>query len=97
MKLDIRLSLLAEQDLLDIWRYIAIDDQLTATSFIDLLRLQILNLSGFPLSGVEREDVRAGLRLLVFKKYNIFYSVEGDFVLVSRILHGTKEVRTLFD
>ncbi len=95
MNLKIKLSPLAEQDLIDIWYYISLDNQEMAIDFVEKLRQRILTLTDFPLSGTKREDIKKGLRLLIFKKYNIFYSVKTDFIFIVRVLQKSRKIKNL--
>ena len=52
----------------------------------DLLRRQ-------PLVGVEQGKLGSGLRCFVNRKHRIFYSFDGERVLIVRILHHAQDVR----
>ena len=86
-----RLSGLAEQDLEEIWSYVAEDasptraDQLTDAIFnrFELLVEQ-------PLMGRNRPEFGAGVRSFVVENYVIYYRHQGD-VLVARVLHGRRD------
>jgi toxin ParE1/3/4 len=85
----------AEQDLLDIWQYIALDNEQQATKFLSELREKICNLSLFPFSGIQRDDLHKGIFLIIHKKYSIFYIVKNESVLIARVLHGSRETKDL--
>ena len=51
------------------------------------LRLRIAQLRELPFIGAPRNDVRPGIRLLIFKAHNIPYRVTGDTVEIVRVLH----------
>ncbi|MBL8599726.1 MAG: type II toxin-antitoxin system RelE/ParE family toxin [Devosia sp.] len=60
------------------------------------LKERIGQLADMPFMGVPRNDVRAGIRLLVFKAHNIPYRVDGQTVLIVRVLHRTANWVKLF-
>jgi toxin ParE1/3/4 len=94
-QLKIKLSPLAEQDLLDIWQYIALDDETQATRFLEELTGKTHELGNFPDMGVDRDFLQNGLRVLFYKHYSIYYTTERDDLFVVRILHGAREVKEL--
>jgi toxin ParE1/3/4 len=60
------------------------------------LRQRISQLVDMPFMGAPRNDVRPGIRLLVFKAHNIPYRVDGETIYVVRILHRTADWVKLF-
>jgi toxin ParE1/3/4 len=42
------------------------------------------------------EDLRPGLRSFTVGKYLIFYRVEGEDVLILRVLHGRRDIESIF-
>ena len=50
-------------------------------------------LRDFPLSGSPMPLLGAGLRCLMHRRHRIFYRLEGDTVLVMRVLHHARLLR----
>lgn len=91
-----RLSQRCEQDLDDIWFYIAQNDEVAA----DLMIAKILNklpmLAQFPDMGRAREDLLTGLRCFPVKPYLIFY-IPSDQLEIIRILHQSRDIESQFN
>jgi toxin ParE1/3/4 len=91
-----RLSRRAEQDLEDIWFYIAQNDQVAA----DLLIAKILDkfpmLAKFPDMGKKRDDFLEGLQSFPIKPYIIFYNRTSDRIEIVRILHQSRDIENQF-
>ena len=50
-----------------------------------------------PLMGRERDEVMPGLRSFPFKRYVIFYQPLQDGIDVVRVLHGARDIESLFE
>jgi len=50
-------------------------------------------LAGFPLSGSAHAELGKDIRCLVHRRHRIFYTVQGDTVLIVRIVHHAMDVR----
>ena len=91
-----RLSQRAEQDLEDIWVYLARQDELLADQQI----AQILNrfplLSQFPDMGRQRDNVLAGLKSFPLKPYVILYTKITGGIEIVKVLHQSRDVESLF-
>jgi plasmid stabilization system protein ParE len=59
----------------------------------EVLRL----LPKYPRMGRKRPDLRSGLRSVVVSYYVVFYIVMDQEVYVARILHGNRDLATIFD
>ena len=87
----------AQRDLKAITAYIAADDPDRADTFrqelIDLCR----SLDQMPSRGTPRDDLGAGLRMLVYGNYLIFYDYqeETDRVHILRVTHGSRQLPNL--
>lgn len=94
------LSPLAEQNLIEIGIYIAEGDPVRARSFIGELHDFLTLLSANPLIGRARPDLARGLRSIPFVgySYTVFYRAKPrrDGVKVERVLHGARDVGSLF-
>ena len=84
-----RLSYLAEQDLEEIWSYVAEDTTATtADRLIDDIIRRFDLLAEQPGMGRARPELGPGVRSFAVENYVIYYRQEGDDVLIARILHG---------
>lgn len=91
--LEIRYLSTAERDLEDIFKYIRKDKPDAASSFLEELDRTILHLSHNPELGVVPRDERLrklGYRVLIIRKYLVFYVVKKDDIQIRRILHGAR-------
>ncbi len=92
-----RLSRRAKRDLDEIWLYIARDSIDSANRFLELLTDRFPLLADSPGMGRLREDLQPKLRSFPVKKYLIFYRPLGKTgVSVVRVVHGARNLRTLF-
>ena len=89
----------AEADLDDIWLYVAKESGSmdVATRRIDAITRRFFFLASFPYVGRARdEDFGAGSRSAAVGEYVIVYCVEGPDVLILRVVHGRRDLETLF-
>ena len=94
-----RLAQEAEVDLDDIWLYVAKKSGgiEIANRLIDAITDRILALARFPYIGRSREDdFGSGYRSLSVGEYVIVYQIEGEDVLVSRVVRGRRQLEALF-
>ena len=86
-----RLSPLAEQDLEEIWLYVAEDSSpTTADRLIDAVVDRFNLLAEQPAVGRVRPEFGVDVRSFVVERYVIYYRVDGD-VLIARVLHGRRD------
>jgi len=87
-----------EAELDDIWIYVAQE-----SGSIEIAERQVASitehfflLSKHPQLGRRRDDdLRRGLRSLSVSGYVVIYRVEGDDVLILRVLHGRRDIKAL--
>ena len=89
-------SNLAELDLLEIWFFIAEDNDEAADRFLDLLDQKCRHLADFPKSGRAREDLALGLRSFPVKRYVIFYRPTSQGIEVVRVLSAYRDAEAIF-
>jgi toxin ParE1/3/4 len=88
---------LAERDLEEIGDYIATGNPRRAVSFVRELRQRCEAIVEMPLAAPLRPELGQALRVVVFHRYLICYSVDDDGqVVVERIAHGARRVVDLF-
>ncbi|HLG56801.1 MAG TPA: type II toxin-antitoxin system RelE/ParE family toxin [Vicinamibacterales bacterium] len=86
-----RLSSLAEQDLDEIWLYVAGDaSPSTADRLIDDIIDRFNLLAEQPRMGRLRAEFGEGVRSFTVENHIIYYRHEGD-VLIARVLHGRRD------
>ena len=86
-----RLSVLAEQDLEDIWSYVAEDaSPATADRLIDAIVDRFDLLAEQPRMGRLRPEFGAGVRSFSVENHVIYYRHDEDIV-IARVLHGRRD------
>lgn len=86
----------AENDLEEIWWFIAQDSPDSADKFLDRIQDSCLALADFPKIGASREELKAALRSQPVGNYLIFYFPLEDGVDIIRVLHGSRDMTRLF-
>jgi toxin ParE1/3/4 len=90
----VRLLALAEQDLADIYEYIAVDNPSAAERVLTRIEKDLGSLATQPLIGRIPRDpdiARLGYRYLIIADNLAFYRPEPSVVLVHRIFHGARD------
>jgi toxin ParE1/3/4 len=85
----------AEQDLIDIWAYIASANPSAADRLLDLLDERSKALARNPRMGMARDDIAPGVRHFPVGRYLILYRALNDGVEVVRYVHGMRRLRGL--
>ena len=94
-----RLALRAATDLEKIWLYVAQESGSTETAsrLIDSITDRCLLLGNFPYAGRPRnDDLGPGRRTFPVGEYVIVYRVQGEDVLILRVVHGRRDLETFF-
>jgi toxin ParE1/3/4 len=79
----------AESDLIGIWRYTCEQwGELQADKYLDELDSGIRKLADNPESGMRRDFVREGYRVLFVGSHAVYYTVTPDTVHIIRVMHG---------
>lgn len=98
----VRVSEEAEQDLIDIYRYVAIHDSVEKAAYV-LEQLEPLcsSLAELPMRGhIPPELDRIGVtnyREVHFKPYRVIYEVIGQDVFVHCVLDGRRDMQSLLE
>jgi toxin ParE1/3/4 len=93
-----RLAPEAEADLDELWFYIASNGSVDAADrFVDALTTRFFLLATHTRAGRQRNDFSAGLRMFPVGDYVVLYRVEGDDVLIVRVVRGSQDLEPLFD
>ena len=91
-----RLTRQARRDVLDIWRYIAKDNEPAADRFVDLLTHYFKLLGDNPRAGRRRDQLRRGYRSFPVGEYLIFYRIMKPGVCIMHVVHGRRDLEALF-
>ena len=94
---DVRISPRARSDLIEIWSYIADDSVASADAFINKLYETIQVLAKQSGSGRHREELAPGILSFPFGRYIIFYRASQGAIEIVRILHGARDIQTIFE
>ncbi len=86
----------ALRDLEEIWKYIAEDTDIAADRFIDQIVEKCCELVELEGVGHRRDDLIPGMLSLAFRKYVIFFQRNEKEVEIVRVLHDTRDIRTIF-
>jgi toxin ParE1/3/4 len=93
----IRVAERAQEDLLEIWEYIAGENPESAERLLQTFREKFELLLGHPLIGRERNEIFIGLRSFPAGRYIIFYQPMDYGIEVLRVRHSASNLRGLFD
>ena len=91
---DIRYLPTAERDLVDIFEYILKDNPSAASSLLEEIDRSISQLAHHPLLGRIPKDDRLeklGYRILIVRKYLVFYVVKQHAIQIRRVIHGARQ------
>jgi toxin ParE1/3/4 len=87
----------AEQDLIDIWSYIAVDSPVNADHYIDKIYNKGVILSENPEIGSERYDLIPEMKYFPVDKYILYYRQIHNGVEIVRILHASRDMNLIFN
>lgn len=91
-----KLSLQAEQDLEDIWVYLADRDPIQADKQIAQILNRFPMLAQYPDMGKVRSDLATNVRSFPSKPYVIFYTRIQAGIEVLRVMHQSRNIEDLF-
>ncbi|OAV54481.1 MULTISPECIES: type II toxin-antitoxin system RelE/ParE family toxin [Rhizobium] len=82
----------ADEDLIEIWSYIAVGNISAADRVLDAIEARWDNLARHPYSGVARDDIAPGIRHLISGEYLTLYRLSGSAIEIVRVLHGRRKI-----
>ncbi len=85
----------AEEDLIDIWSYIAQDNPQAADDLLDEIDIKASKLAASPYLGAAHPDIAPELRHSLVGRYLILYRVITDGIQVVRVVHGARNLPNL--
>lgn len=88
----LRIADRAQEDLLDIWLYVARDSLAAADKLLRRLETCFGRLLGHPKLGRRRPELRDKIRSLAVGSYVIFYRAMTAAVEIIRVLHGRRDL-----
>lgn len=86
----------AEEDLIDIWLYIAEDSLVNADRFLDRLGGMAQKLADAPGMGKERPELAPALKSFPMEDYVLFYRVMLDGIELVRVLRCSRDLSQIF-
>jgi toxin ParE1/3/4 len=90
---EVRLSKLAQQDLIEIWQRIASDNgAIVADRWIDRIESRCRQLSSFPSAGPFRPDIAPDARMLLIGHWLALYRIEMGGVRILRVIHAARDL-----
>jgi toxin ParE1/3/4 len=92
----IRITPLADRDLVEIWYFIAQEDRVAADRLLDLLEGKYKLLADNPQMGPARPDIAKELRYHPVGNYLLLYRVVSDGIELVRVVHGARDLHHLF-
>lgn len=85
----------AEEDLIEIWIYIAQDNPGAADRVLDDIEQRFHALADNPLMGRLRPDIAPELRYFAVGSYLILYRTVEDEIQIIRVIHGARDLPTI--
>ncbi len=87
----------ARNDLIEIWLYIAQENQAAANSLIASIEEKLNLLSDSPQMGQTRDDLAPLMRSFPVNKYLLFYRPISDGIQLVRVIHGARDIQNIFE
>ena len=94
--LKLEVSIEAENDLLDIWFYIAQDQPANADRYLEKLQQTALKLAETPGLGRDRAELAEGLKSFPVDRYSLYYLVTDTQIILVRVLPGDRDIELIF-
>ena len=93
----VKVAAAAEEDLRKIWAYVAERNPEAASKLIKDITGKFTLLRDHPLMGRDQSRLLVNLRSFVVRDYFIFYQPFDDGVEILRVLHGSRDIESIFD
>jgi toxin ParE1/3/4 len=87
----------ANDDLAEIWDYIADNSETQANLFIDLIDQKLRLLAEQPNLGRARGELAENMRSFPIGRYVVFYIVMPSCIQIVRVLHGARDLAPIFE
>ena len=92
----IKIAAAAAADLQEIWAYVAERDPEAANRLVKEITKKFALLRDYPHAGREQPKLLLNLRSYTVKGYTIFYQPFADRVEILRVLHGSRDIESIF-
>jgi len=92
----LKISPQADQDLLDIWLYIAEDSSINADRFLDKINDTAKRLSEFNNIGTDRPELGDDIFSFPLDRYLLYYRKTNTGIELVRVLHSSRDILQLF-
>jgi toxin ParE1/3/4 len=86
----------AQNDLIEIWLYIAVNNQAAADRLIATIDEKLALLSDSPQMGIACEELGTSLRSFPVGKYILFYRLINGGIELARVIHGARDIESIF-
>lgn len=86
----------ARNDLLDIWAHLAEYSHDTADAWVARIIETADVLASFPYLGRIRTELSGDPHSIAIESFVLFYEVKPRFIRVLRVLHGSRDIPSLF-
>jgi toxin ParE1/3/4 len=87
----------ADEDLVEIWGYLARQASVrVADRQLNEIDAACETLKAWPYSGRKRDELLTGMRSVPVHPYVVFYRVRNDGIEIVRVLHGRRDVASIF-
>lgn len=83
-------------DVEEIWLFVSEKNGVAAERLIRNLTEKFELLSTNAQIGVSRDELMIGMRVFPYKSYNIYYFVAEDGIEIYRVLHGSRDIDSIF-
>lgn len=87
----------ARADLVEIGDFIAADNPGRAETFLSEIEARLIQIAERPSSFPARDDLHIGLRSARHGRYLIFFMERKDEIFIVRVLHGARDLQSLFE
>jgi toxin ParE1/3/4 len=92
-----RLAPEAKVDLVELWSYVSDERSIEAADrLVDSISARFVLLSRHPHVGRQRDDLRIGSRSFPVGNYIVLYRIDGDDVVIQRVVRGSRDLEALF-
>lgn len=90
-----RISDAAKIDIEEIHEYIAMGSKYYAKQTLKQFRAKFEVIKDMPFAGTMRDELSVGLRSYPVGNYIIFYEIDGDEIVINRILNTNQDVDSI--
>ena len=93
----VKVAAAAEEDLKEIWAYVAEYDTEAANKVVKEIIGKFAILRDYPHMGREQGGLLINLRSLAVKSHIIFYQPTEDGIEILRVLHSSRNIERMFE